>query len=1053
MATDNTIKIDIQAVNNASPVLTQIQKDVTATTTAVQMSSKEMANLAKEANYLSDAADSSRGLGRHFTALASTVGGQLNPALAQSGAFMSIVAREGERVSLGMTAFAVSAAVVVGAMVEFNKVVTESAARHVELARVLASSDFPGASAQLQKAVVGLRTQIELLNAEPLRKFFADISQFLSGIGIKSGGFIESIFGTATQEKALREAQQTFQQVFPEETRQRILAATQEIGAAFETMGQLTLRAALETLNINAADIARAQVLDNLKLKQDAATESLQRKQEAEKGALSFNFPGGVPANIASELESAQAAEQRALSEKQIAESKAVIKGLDDTARAIELERLQTIREIVKLQGQYVDLSDPSLIQRFTEAGLQGLDQEIARLQSKGSILRQNLLLTQATAVENARQSTRLGEQGAITIAELQLQGIGATGPEAAALKIAIQQARTQTAISQANLIQNPTDRQLQIEKLQAENAAAVAQTRFEQASKDNPLLGLQQGFKSIVDEWTAAGAMLKDLTRTIGATMADSMSETFFDVVTGQFSKLSDVSRQFGLSLLKNLTDTLSKAVVGNTFQNLLGGLGLSGGTSFVRGLGVLGGGLTAGGLVEVGGQLFQSAATAGGETVLVPTGSAGATVLAGAGAATTVGGVTAGGGGSLTSFLSLFQDTGSAIRAFLNTPLSAVGASLFSSDVVFSGGQLISNAGELAAQGIESAGVAGSSSILGSSATIGSALGAVGAVAGLAFSIYSGLTGPPTAQNIASGAVSGALSGAMLGTLIYPGVGTVIGAVAGGLLGGGAAALGKGGTGQTHAQRQQAEANRATSAASAVQGQVGATTSLQELYDLLTANNTGYVGGTSAVAIVSMIRVPGKGDSAGYLFIGRPNPTYPVATLDEFAQWGPTTYIADLQAGVDASLLTGSNQSMTQAVRQKIAELVKAEASLKLSTIDVLASPFGGNVARTSYFSGDRAGEFAGQQFNVEGLSLAGMTDAEAAALLQRFAKLDQDLNLNILFRDPTTDDIVSMSTTAPPTTPGAPSGPLTTPFTPISNRWTPLGVPLVTTGPFTA
>ena len=169
--------------------------------------------------------------------------------------------------------------------------------------------------------------------------------------------------------------------------------------------------------------------------------------------------------------------------------------------------------------------------------------------------------------------------------------------------------------------------------------------------------------------------------------------------------------------------------------------------------------------------------------------------------------------------------------------------------------------------------------------------------------------------------------------------------------------------------------------------------------------------------MAIVSEIRVPGKGDSAGYLFIGRPNPTYPVATLEEFAQWGPTTYVALVQAGVNPSFLSGPNQDLQTTVRNKIIQLNAAAqriSQIEVSTADLLASPFGGLVQRTTTFRGDQAGAFAGQQFFVEGPSLNGLTPEERVAFLKQLAKDDYDHNLNILYRDPATDEIVSISAT---------------------------------------
>jgi hypothetical protein len=534
----------------------------------------------------------------------------------------------------------------------------------------------------------------------------------------------------------------------------------------------------------------------------------------------------------------------------------------------------------------------------------------------------------------------------------------------------------------------------------------AITKTQLElqkSAEETNPLAGLSAGFRDAARAAEASGAIMHNMATETASNMQRAFSDQFFSVITGDFKKLPDIGRQFGLAMVRSLTDAFATMATAPLLRSLQQGLGLSGPQGFVRGLGPLGAGMSAGGLVEVGGQLFQSVAAGGGQTVLVPM-TAGAGGGASAAAHVTAAGGGAGGGGG---FLSLFSDTTSAIKAFLNTPLSSVAPSLFG------GGSATVSAGSTAFE-MASLGEAGANiqaMAAGSGATIGSTLGAVGALAGLAFTVYNGLSGPPTAQNIASGAVSGALSGAMLGTMISPGWGTVIGAIGGALVGGGAAAMGKEDP-NIKKQRQQAEINRAIGAAQGLGGAVQATNSLQELFDLLVANGSGYVGGTAPVAIVSYVYPSGQPRVGDWLMVGYPNPYYPVCTVEEFAKYGGTSYVAVIQAGVDPSTLAGPNANLEQVVRAKIRQLTHDLAQIEVSTSDVLVGTSGGRVTRTTTFRADRAKEFAGQELSVEGRSLVGMDENQKIAFLKDLAKLDKDLNLNILFRDPSTDEIVSLS-----------------------------------------
>jgi hypothetical protein len=194
-----------------------------------------------------------------------------------------------------------------------------------------------------------------------------------------------------------------------------------------------------------------------------------------------------------------------------------------------------------------------------------------------------------------------------------------------------------------------------------------------------------------------------------------------------------------------------------------------------------------------------------------------------------------------------SLF-DYGSAFLAGGSNALSALQAG----QAVVSGGQFISNAGELASLGIASPGTFGSAAgtaVSGASALSAAAGGVLAGIA-LGFTIYSGLQGAPTAQNIAMGAVSGAISGAALGgaaaagaayiagAALAPatfGISLAVGAVAGALLGGGAAAMGKGGAAGRRPSPNERSAAVAQMAAGNLSAAIDAAQSLEDLQQIL--------------------------------------------------------------------------------------------------------------------------------------------------------------------------------------------------------------------------
>jgi hypothetical protein len=341
-----------------------------------------------------------------------------------------------------------------------------------------------------------------------------------------------------------------------------------------------------------------------------------------------------------------------------------------------------------------------------------------------------------------------------------------------------------------------------------------------------DPLGGLAAGFSRVATESRKLGTELERFATETAGNMQRSFSDLFFDSFTGQ--KGADIGKQFGEAMLRSFTDLLSRQLTGavsglfaQALRGFSGALGVAAGSAGGSGFDLLnlftGGGSGGGAVLSPtgaptgtlvmmpSGQLAQVTPTGG-----LQSGGIGLdTALGYLGSANQLYGTVSGSGQSLTTQLGITG--GGYLQALGATPIASIGTSGLSAAVATtalgqslgfytaSGGIVAGSsvAGGAAAGGLElaSAGVSGgaygagatSAATLGYSgaSTVGSVAAGVLAGAALAYTIYSGLSQEPTAQNMAMNAVSGALSGAVLGTMIFPGIGTVVGAVAGGLAG----------------------------------------------------------------------------------------------------------------------------------------------------------------------------------------------------------------------------------------------------------------------------
>lgn len=141
------------------------------------------------------------------------------------------------------------------------------------------------------------------------------------------------------------------------------------------------------------------------------------------------------------------------------------------------------------------------------------------------------------------------------------------------------------------------------------------------------------------------------------------------------------------------------------------------------------------------------------------------------------------------------------------------------------------------------------------------------------------------------------------------------------------------------THEQREQADIAKAAPVLTGYAGQVAKTKSAGDLWDVIRANQSGYVGGTSSIATgTELVGVPDeyitwppeprktamKGQRPTP---GDPNPWYPIVTKENFEKlvasgWTPSVS-ASVQLGVSPDKLTGANAGIADTVRTQIMRL----------------------------------------------------------------------------------------------------------------------------------
>lgn len=640
------------------------------------------------------------------------------------------------------------------------------------------------------------------------------------------------------------------------------------------------------------------------------------------------------------------------------------------------------------------------------------------------------------------REGRETVRQGRLETLQLELQRAsilreisGLTQSERAAIEVGVVEAERRVKIEEAR---GHLGKEA-LANLEAQvRTAAVLQQEMERVDLG---AGLAAGFRDVAEIVESAGARMRD---NVLSAFQD-INRGFVDIVvagiTGQSSKIGDIGRRMGESLLRGLVEQFTTRATGSLSQSI-GGLlptrssvAATVGAAAIAGSVVAPAGVGAGTLVPVGAGVGRVTATGTVQPVASTAGSmaygqGGDAAMAGGGGGfggvplTGVGSLLpsgTGGGGFVSGFFGPSVSLYEAAIAYQAGGLSAV-AAVQAGNAVVVGGEVVYTAGAaygggaaavgaLEGGGAASAGATTASSAAGAGAAAASVIGGVFAAAALAYGAYTayqaGAAGDKYAA--ASGALSGAVSGAVLGTIIYPGIGTAVGLVAGAAIGAGAGAAGKAEHGESHAHREAKETRDVVNAVSGFQGAVLRSASFEEVYDALIAFSHANYGGNKASTAP---------EHAGFQFtfdwlddrylVGTRDPSPNRRKLADkaiFRAWALAGDLMSFRARIQAGIagVEQINGPAEQAVRQKLDELRRQELAAIVAYQEGFDAPgvAGTAVTRLTVLPYSRRAEAEGQQLLVsrDQFALAGLTDDELELLLRRLAKVDRDRNLGAI------------------------------------------------------
>ncbi len=220
----------------------------------------------------------------------------------------------------------------------------------------------------------------------------------------------------------------------------------------------------------------------------------------------------------------------------------------------------------------------------------------------------------------------------------LQMQGLrvlgtmpGATSDQRDLLTLQEQELRSQElGLQRGRLDPNDVLGQ-QVADASQRNLQLERQVLFARAqARNDPAAGFQVGLSTAADEFAQAGTRMETIAKDLATNMSKSLSDGFFDVITGNFKDLPNVGLKFAQDMLRNITGELAKFITGGILQQfrqaLFGTSGSSPGFNLASvALGGGGGGADSSviaALVRGGYSLVQGP---DGQTYAVPTGGTG--------------------------------------------------------------------------------------------------------------------------------------------------------------------------------------------------------------------------------------------------------------------------------------------------------------------------------------------------------------------------------------------------------------------------------------------
>jgi hypothetical protein len=455
------------------------------------------------------------------------IASEINPVFGQLVQTVASASREVKNFGVVLGTAGVAAAVAAVAIADMIQKFNEASRRTIELRIAVDSLNFSSVKGQLDAATKSLE-QFD-------QSIFGAIGRWTKGIrdATRTPGalnILDIFFGREDLSKFVAQTQTALTKVLPVETF-RIL--NEEYGKQIQALQQIQ--------ELDAARYAQRNELENyltqqraieqsLNLQADAQEHLIRQQADVKNAAARARLGGAAPGEIAlNEFEAAQRIET-------------LRGGLEANLRTAAERARQTRLDIAERRGL-------TAAERYgpSETYAEGFgtpeyfynlrrerDQEaLTKAQQQLQVRQQVYGLTIAQTAQLAEQSVELERQQKFLDANLDVS--------------------KQTLANEEARVKIAAIRQVELERTQ-------------------PLEGLAKGFRDVAQEAESSGQIMQNLARQTAASMQQSFSNLFFDVITGNFKDLADAGKQFGLALARNFTDALASAATAPILRGLAG-------------------------------------------------------------------------------------------------------------------------------------------------------------------------------------------------------------------------------------------------------------------------------------------------------------------------------------------------------------------------------------------------------------------------------------------------------------------------------------------------